>query len=175
MHTRYSILILLLCNLAACVKAEWRLCGGDQTFQLNVTEVDINPLPITAGSIVHFQIIGYQNEETYSGTLKASVKYLGFKVFQKTGNLCEDEGGPVNCPLLPGATSLDLQEQMPGFLPPGKMVLTLQASRNDSMPLFCVDIDLNNSGDKAENKKGNESSSLFAQLGLSVGAGSSVI
>ncbi|KAH7620296.1 hypothetical protein Ndes2526B_g04215 [Nannochloris sp. 'desiccata'] len=149
MNVHHSILVLLVCTLSS-VKADWRLCGGRQTFSLlNVTEVEVFPSPIKAGDTTHFQIIGsLTNEEIYSGTLQASVKYLGFRVFKKQGHLCEQEGGPVNCPLLPGATSLDLEETMPGFLPPGRMILTLQASRNDSKPLFCVDIDLNGSGNK---------------------------
>ena len=155
MHARYSALVFLVLTLSSCVQAEWRLCGGEQTFALNVTEVEIFPSPIKAGSTTHFQIIGYQCEETYSGTLRASVKYLGFKVFEKEGHLCDNAGGPVHCPLLPGEASLDLQETMPGFLPPGKMVLTLEASRNDSMPVFCVDIDLNGDDEKAPSANTN--------------------
>jgi hypothetical protein len=173
MHTRFSILALLLSILGSSARAEWRLCSTRQPFSLNVTDVLITPSPIKAGDVTHFTIIGsLENEET-SGTLEASVKYLGFKVFTKSGNLCDSEGGPIKCPLLPGATSLDLQETMPGFLPPGKMVLTLSAARNGSI-VFCVDIDLNGSGNRTRMKKNENSvsASLVEEFAVSMDTGS---
>jgi hypothetical protein len=153
MHAHYLVFGLFICTLSS-VKADWRLCGGRKPFSLlNVTKVEIFPTPIKAGDNTQFHIIGLlQNEAIHSGTLEASVKYLGVRVFKKQGHLCEQEGGPISCPLLPGATSLDLKETMPGFLPPGKMILTLQASKNDSKPLFCVDIDLNGTGNNSKKK-----------------------
>jgi hypothetical protein len=141
MRSQYFALIMLIYALDSSVKADWRHCSGPQTFILNVTDVSIFPQPISAGSVVHFQILGYLDNAIFSGTLEASVKYLSVRVFKKSGELCTTPG--VKCPLLSGFISLDLEETMPGFLPPGKMGLTLKAARNDSLPLFCIDIDLN--------------------------------
>lgn len=166
MHANFLIFTLVICTLSS-VNADWRVCGGQQTFSLlNVTKVEITPSPIKAGDTTHFHIIGsLENGEIHSGTLEASVKYLGVQVFNKRGRLCNQEGGPINCPIFPGAISIDLKQTMPAFLPPGKMILTLQASRDDSKPLFCLDIDLNGNGHKATKEK--SSSSLVEGLPFS--------
>jgi hypothetical protein len=65
-------------------------------------------------------------------------RYLGVHVFSKTGDLCE----AIPCPLGPGHTTLTLHEAMPGFLPPGRMTLKMEATSDDAVALWCVEIGL---------------------------------
>lgn len=156
------ILVLLGIYISLCGAVEWHLCGSDSE-AISIKDVAVSPDPIQAGLETIFILDASQRQdvEVYAGTLEASVKYLGVRVFKKTGDLCE----ALSCPLLPGDSSLALKQTMPGFLPPGKMVLTLQATRNDSLPLFCVDIELN--GKKVGNGRG-----IFNLLPIPIWGGS---
>ena len=153
--------------LSTVSAADWNLCGsGDEA--IFISEVLVNPDPIQAGTpaLFHFNATQKPGVKVFEGTLHASVKYFGVKVFQKSGDLCS----AVNCPLLPGPAILDFQESMPGFLPPGKMVLTLEASRNDRLPLFCVDIELSSNKKKDAVNGGGTGNSIRSVLGLQLPA-----
>lgn len=112
-----------------------------------MTDFSLNPDPIEAGSPATFSLFTEHDIDVEDGSLTASVQYFGFKVFSKTGPLCE----PVSCPMEKGNNVLDFVESMPAFLPPGKLVLTLHGKRADNLDLFCVKVNL--VGKKMENAK----------------------
>ena len=117
--------------------ADWEHCKR-VTWAFNVTDFSLNPDPIEAGSPATFSLFTEHDIDVEDGSLTASVQYFGFKVFSKTGPLCE----PVSCPIDKGTNVLDFVENMPGFLPPGKLVLTLHGKRADNLDLFCVKVNL---------------------------------
>lgn len=138
----YTLLLLALstwcCMMARTAHgADWQHCKR-VTGAFNVTDFSLNPDPIEAGSPATFSLFTEHDIDVEDGSLTASVQYFGFKVFSKTGPLCE----PVSCPIQKGANILDFIEQMPAFLPPGKLVLTLHGKRADNLDLFCVKVNL---------------------------------
>lgn len=133
-------LLAVLCPRASA--ASWRQCAGPSA-AIDVSDVIVVPDPIQAGAKVTFTLSGEQAPgiEVDSGTLRASVKYMGFKVFTKSGDLCANLAAPTRCPLLPGNASIELIETMPGYLPPGKMVLRLEGVQ-ERQQIFCVEVEL---------------------------------
>jgi len=158
-----AIILVLVLVLGAKVEnaraVEWSVCRHGA---MNVTNLELLPDPIQAGVPANFRLFTDHDVDVESGNLKASVNYMGIPVFKKTGDLCKS---PVLCPLSPGENILNLIENMPGFLPPGRMVLTLHATRPDGLDLFCVDVFL-------QGKKSNRNGpfgGLKAMLGMPAG------
>jgi hypothetical protein len=117
--------------------ADWEPCRG-VTGAFNVSSLAVTPDPIETGLPATFSLDTNHDVDVHEGTLHAKVHYFGVKVYEKSGSLCD----PIDCPLKPGNNLLDFTEEMPVFLPPGKISLTLHAKRSDDMDLFCVKIDL---------------------------------
>lgn len=132
------IVVSCIALLQPAAAADWSLCRKVGAGAMNVTDVQIVPDPIQAGAPAKFQIFTENLLYVEAGILTASVRYLGFQVYKKSGDFCVQ----ATCPMTPGSTVMDLIEQMPPFLPPGKMVLSLHAKRSDNVDLFCVDINL---------------------------------
>ena len=65
------------------------------------------PYPVTAGAEVLFNLSGTQKPGNIilAGTLDATVRYFGTRVFKKSGELCDC----VSCPLFPGNFSYFLR------------------------------------------------------------------
>ncbi len=131
----------MLCLLAAALTpgwaASWETCH-DVTGAFNVTSLSVTPDPIETGAPATFSLDATHDVDVEDGSLEARVNYFGVRVFQKSGPLC----GPVECPMKPGNRTLQFTEDMPLFLPPGRITLTLHARRLDELDLFCVKIDL---------------------------------
>ena len=158
--TMIMLLILLLGgNVENARAVEWSVCRHGA---MNVTDLELLPDPIQAGVPANFRLFTDHDVDVESGNLKASVNYMGIPVFKKTGDLCKS---PVLCPLNPGKNILNLIENMPGFLPPGRMVLTLHATRPDGLDLFCVDVFLQGKKSKGNGPFGG----LKAMLGMPAG------
>jgi len=116
---------------------------------VDITAVSISPEIIRPGGSAVFHLVASQNVSVSSGILEASVHYIGFKVFETKGDLCEKV---VECPFGPGSnTTLNFEiERLPKYMPPvGTMILTLEAVTEDeeSQLLFCVDIVLPRGGE----------------------------
>lgn len=56
----------------------------------------------------------YADVEVGGGTLDVQVKYLGFKVYSSSGDLCEG----LPCPLPAGPQTLTFKQQLPKVAPP---------------------------------------------------------
>ena len=132
--------------------ADWEPCKG-VTGAFNISSLLVTPDPIETGSPATFSLDTVHDLDVEDGTLDARVHYFGVKVYQKSGSLC----GPVDCPLKPGNNKLDFTEEMPVFLPPGKISLTLHAKRDDDVDLFCVKIDLLKKKDRSDDTKASSS------------------
>jgi hypothetical protein len=136
------LLTAVKADAAEFMASNWRSCSPNGI--INVTEVAVYPSPIRAGARATILLNTTQTFPVPGGSLTASVKYLGFKVYSKVGDLCI----AVQCPLLPGSKTLTLKtDPMPRVLPPGRMQLLLRAEGNKPQkePLFCIEIDLRNS------------------------------
>jgi hypothetical protein len=135
--TAFAILTLSQLTIPWARAADWEPCKG-VTGAFNVSTLMVTPDPIETGIPATFSLDTLHDVDVEDGTLDARVHYFGVKVYQKSGPLC----GTINCPLKPGNTKMDFTEEMPIFLPPGKISLTLHAKRDDDLDLFCVKIDL---------------------------------
>jgi len=127
--------VLFLAAFQAVAGVEWSLC--EHGALMNVTQVAVVPDPVQAGIPATFSITASLGTLVESGSLDASVSYFGVRVFSKTGDFCEAVG---DCPLEAGRQELHFEESMPGWLPPGRMTLTLHAKGEEGANLFCVDI-----------------------------------
>ena len=139
----FALLLLLTSLQQPSTAIKWDVCSKTKETKsaIAITDIAVTPEPIIAGTSTLFQLTAYQQIQVGAGKLSAQVRYLGFKVFSKDGELCE----VLDCPMLPGPSVLNFTQHMPGYLPPGKLVLTVEALRNDSLLLFCVDIELSSS------------------------------
>jgi len=135
--------------------ADWEHCK-DVTGAFNVSSLVVTPDPIETGTPATFSLDTSHDVDVEDGVLDAKVHYFGVKVYHKSGPLC----GPVACPMKPGNTKLDFTEEMPVFLPPGHITLTLHGKRDDDLDLFCVKILL-----KKKNPNGDKDESLMTQAG----------
>jgi hypothetical protein len=126
---------------ARAAAAGWRLCaaGGGRP-AVDITGVAVAPDPLQPGAPATFTLAGASGVAVEGGELHASVRYLGVKVYSRTGALCE--GPAAGCPPVPGPCHFSFDVDMPRALPPGAMSLELSASRADELVLFCVRIDL---------------------------------
>lgn len=160
-------LLAALCGPSAA--ASWRTCAGPSA-AIEVAAVSVSPDPIPAGARVVFALSGLQHPgvEVRSGTLRASVKYMGFRVFSKSGDLCPALAAP-GCPLLPGNVTVELVETMPGYLPPGKMVMRLEGTR-ERLQVFCVEVELASGAARA---RAGVAAAALAKLRLGAGDGPS--
>ena len=136
--------------------ADWEHCK-DVTGAFNVSSLVVTPDPIETGTPATFSLDTSHDVDVEDGVLDAKVHYFGVKVYHKSGPLC----GPVACQMKPGNTKLDFTEEMPVFLPPGHITLTLHGKRDDDLDLFCVKILL-----KKKNPNGDDKDeSLMTQAG----------
>jgi hypothetical protein len=126
---------------ARAAAAAWRLCdaGGGRP-AVNITGVAVAPDPLQPGAPATFTLAGASGVAVEGGELRATVRYLNVKVYTRAGTLCE--GPAAGCPPVPGPCVFSFDVNMPRILPPGAMVLELSAERADTLPLFCVRIDL---------------------------------
>ena len=145
----------ILASASLVLAADWEHCK-DVTSAFNVSSLAVTPDPIETGSPATFSLDTIHDIDVEDGVLDAKVHYFGVKVYHKSGPLC----GPVACPMKPGNTKLDFTEEMPVFLPPGHITLTLHGKRDDDLDLFCVKILL-----KKKNPNGDKDESLMTQAG----------
>eukprot|EP00887_Chlorella_sp_A99_P001132 scaffold14.g1132.t1 len=135
-----AVSLLMALALGACPRAgaeSWRACSSEGSVQVQSANVSPNPIP--PGGSTRFQLEAVALAGVPGGRLTATVKYLGFKVFKKAGDLCD----AVACPLAPGPATLTLVEHMPGLAPPGSYSIQLEAAAAEpgQGALFCVEID----------------------------------
>ncbi|KAL4441444.1 hypothetical protein ABPG77_001948 [Micractinium sp. CCAP 211/92] len=109
--TLVAAMPLLTAALLVPAAANWRPCddGG-----MIIDGTSAHPVPARAGDEIVFYINGTLDHEVAAGQLEVRVDYLGFKVYSKTGSLCE----AVPCPLREGAQRLELRQQLPRAAPP---------------------------------------------------------
>ena len=113
------------------------------TDKASIVSLKITPDPpqkgqnLTVTSDINFK------EEITGGTVTVVVKYLGFKVLDKTEDLCSLLGKVgLKCPIPAGDQKATEVEPLPSSIPPGHYTGSIKANDQNGNEIVCLNLDL---------------------------------
>ncbi|CAM6091308.1 unnamed protein product [Calypogeia fissa] len=114
--------------------SSWSLCAS-KTYPVKIEDVLISPDPVVAGQWATFTIPAVANEELSGGTVVVTVSFFGIKVHTEKDDLCSKSNCPIN-----GEFTLNSQEFLPQYTPPGSYKLKFQVLDSNGNELTCASI-----------------------------------
>jgi hypothetical protein len=101
--------------------------------------LDVSPWPPVRGQSVAIKAAGHLASQVTAGQYKLSVLLDGVDVVDKSGDLCTISPDLV-CPQSPADLTIGYSLTVPSIAPTGSYVVNFQATQQDSVSLFCVNV-----------------------------------
>ncbi|CAA0837777.1 MD-2-related lipid recognition domain-containing protein / ML domain-containing protein [Striga hermonthica] len=132
-----GVLLFALCLIVPCINAastSFRACSSKANYAVNISELDIDPYPISKGKNTKFQLSASTDEEISGGKLVIDVSYFGFHIRTENHNLCEE----TSCPVPAGDFKVTHTQELPGYTPPGSYSLQMKMVDSSNKELACI-------------------------------------
>eukprot|EP00127_Corallochytrium_limacisporum_P001858 Clim_evm13s88 gene=Clim_evmTU13s88 len=142
------ILALVFALVVACLadpirrpKNVWQLCDNSGSDLLTIENLEVDPVPVKAGSKMSATLEGTLSETVTAGKLVLDVVFADVLPIQLEEDLCHLTDR-LKCPIQKGPFKLDVDVNVPKFLPSGRLTGTATIVNQTGARVACVTLDV---------------------------------